>query len=37
MPWNNYQGLRIYGKTVKCENIIALNNLFNVFNFNSVE
>jgi hypothetical protein len=27
MPWNNYQGLRIYGKTVKYENIIALNNL----------
>jgi hypothetical protein len=29
MPWNNYQGFRIYAKTVKYENIIALNNLFN--------
>jgi hypothetical protein len=28
MPWNFYQGFRIYAKTVKYENIIALNNLF---------
>jgi hypothetical protein len=25
MPWNNYQGFRVYAKTVKYKNIIALN------------
>ena len=29
MPWNNYQGFRIYAKTVKYKNVIALNILFN--------
>jgi len=29
VPWNNYQGFRIYAKTVKCKNIFALNILFN--------
>jgi hypothetical protein len=29
MPWNNCLGFRIYAKTVKYENIIALNILFN--------
>jgi len=48
MPWNNYQGFRVYAKTVKYKNIIAFNiqiqskfppknNLFNAFNLNSVE
>ena len=25
VPWNNYQGFRIYAKTVKYTNIIAFN------------
>ena len=25
MPWNNYQGFRVYAKTVKYTNIIAFN------------
>ena len=25
MPWNNYQGIRVYTKTVKYTNIIAFN------------
>ena len=29
VPWINYQGFRIYAKTVKYKNIIALNILFN--------
>jgi len=29
VPWNNYQGFRINAKTVKYENIIELNILFN--------
>ncbi len=48
MPWNNHQGFRVYVKTLKYKNIIALNiiiqsnfppknNLFNFFNLNSVE
>ncbi len=26
MPWNNYQGFRVYAKTVKYENIIRRKN-----------
>jgi hypothetical protein len=29
MPWNNFQGFRVYAKTVKYKNIISLNILFN--------
>jgi hypothetical protein len=25
MPWNNFQGFRVYAKSVKYKNIIALN------------
>jgi hypothetical protein len=25
MPWNNYQGFRVYAKTVKYTNIFAFN------------
>jgi hypothetical protein len=48
MPWNNYQGFRVYAKTVKYTNIIAFNiiiqskfplknGFFILFNPNSVE
>jgi hypothetical protein len=48
MPWNNYQGFRLYAKTVKYTNIIAFNiiiqskfppknGFFILFNPNSVE
>jgi hypothetical protein len=29
MPWNNFQGFRVYAKTLKYKNFIALNILFN--------